>query len=188
MMRLDALVDAYRGAEIGRRELFGWLTEYLMGNPERLALALAALDFDAKLRREFAAWLDHLKERPEILHHGEVLTPSEDLLTTLAGPVPVPPHDALDLRKAGFVELNNLSVLANVKRSPFVGTVRRGGTPGDDVLWTALVAPIVRDVVGSARVVGAMITPLSRDAEPLRRGEQVEVSPKSSDPKARSVS
>lgn len=94
-MKIAALFEGYRTSMLTQGELFGWLTEILSRQPEQLAPAFAALDFEPDLRGRFQAWLDNLDATTEILHHGDILRPSEALLSVLALPIAAQPPVSL---------------------------------------------------------------------------------------------
>lgn len=87
-MTFDEILTGYRDGLFTEDELFGWLTSVLLGEPERVAEALVALDFDVDLREGFRAWLKHLRAETEVLHQDHIFRPTPALLQAIASTSP----------------------------------------------------------------------------------------------------
>ena len=83
-MTLSALIEAYRGGDLTRDELFASLTMLLSADPGALRAARAGLSFDSGVRSDFEAWLQGLANRPQIRLGGRGVAVTSALVSALA--------------------------------------------------------------------------------------------------------
>jgi hypothetical protein len=82
-MTLVAIVEAYRGGDLTRDELYAGLTKMLSATPTALQLARAELNFEPSVRAGFEAWLEELRSGPEILLGGRHVIVTNELISAL---------------------------------------------------------------------------------------------------------
>ena len=78
-----ALVEAYRGGDLTRDELYAGLTKLLSADPKSLRQARSELNFDPAVRAGFEAWLEDLRGGPQILLGGQHVTVTSTLISAL---------------------------------------------------------------------------------------------------------
>jgi hypothetical protein len=176
-MNLEKLVGGYRRGLLTPGELFGWFTELLSEDPRQLPLALASLDFEPKVRREFSAWLEHLQERPEILHHGAKLTPSQALLEVLAAPIVAPPRATQAIpNHLAIADLKLVAPMIPAIERRFFAEARLDSDSVLDRVWSVALEPIVASIQSGKLLLGAAMELLSKDAPALKLGERIQLS------------